>query len=197
MFSALVFLWSAASCTVGDSYHLKSSFVAGDNRSGNSAEIDERNNLRAINPDGSDVVHGSQEMSSLTPTLRWTDFRKFEYGWNRKEVKITDVHYQLVVFKVKYLSDYRARSPGGFSWENERMAYLDLLPNSDQMVANVREIKSTSHTLTEPLEPNSTYVWSVRAFYREDDDARISSWLVLDDRYSNYYLYSFNTPEKP
>ena len=143
------------------------------------------------------VDFGVQKFDTLTPTLRWSPFKLYEGVFNRTQKPAKNLHYRLVVYQMKTLADLRF---------NRYLRLLDyrkvfdfaryeFSPDPGMWFVEEKTLTETSYTFSKPLEPNTTYVWSVTAEY-DDGDTHYenSAWIYLSDGESNKFLYSFDTP---
>jgi len=150
-----------------------------------------------IQADGAGVDFGVQKFDTLTPTLRWSPFRLYEGVFTRTQKSINNLRYRLVVYPVKTLADLRFNRYLRLLDHRKLFDYnrYEFVPDPGMWFVDEKNLTETSYTFSKPLEPNTTYVWSVTSEY-DDGDTHYenSAWILLKDGESNAFLYSFDTP---
>ena len=150
----------------------------------------------AVQADGAGVEFGTQKFDTLTPTLRWSPFKLYEGVFTRTQKSINNLRYRLVVYQVKTLADYRFIRHMRLMERRKLFDYkYDFVPDPGMWFVDEKNLTGNSYTFSKPLEPNTTYVWSVTSEY-DDGDTHYENgaWILLDDGESNKLLYSFDTP---
>jgi hypothetical protein len=122
-----------------------------------------------------------QEVDSLQPTLQWQPFPGIEHklhSFNKEtasyesapfievdERHVSDVRYDLKIWKASN------RTRGNLVYERTG-------------------IEGTSHRIDEPLEPDTRYLWTIRARFRLDGKPRLTEWSMI-----NFHSYAIQTVE--
>lgn len=159
--------------------------------------------LAPLEPGG---VHGPSSplmgtvpmVASLQPTLRWEPFpRKKDVDSDLKKIlaRVTRVQYDLRIWKSNPQGD-----AGDLVYARQGLALEPLVvpesPSASSESASSKSIdgektsaphrpgeRFVAHGLEAPLEPHTTYLWSVRARFLLDGEERVTRWSLHQDAY--------------
>jgi hypothetical protein len=111
------------------------------------------------------------EVDSLQPTFRWEGFPRSEDFFAGS---VRDITYELRIWT--------------------------MIPGEEGKLRYARSgLKVPYHTLDEPLEPSSKYLWSIRARFTIDGSQRVTEWglagnVLRNEAVPNKSCFRFVTP---
>ena len=107
------------------------------------------------------------EVDSPQPVLRWQSFPRPEDSKNEKIKGITNVTYDLRIWRVT--GPYRVRHSSLLDLNHYFVAFKIVEPIYER-----EGLPQPGHKIEEPLEPFRNYFWSIRARFQVDGQTRVS-----------------------
>ena len=139
------------------------------------------------------LLNAVPEVASVSPTLRWEPFpRKLDVAADSKQLlaRVTRVQYDLRIWRSNPQGD-----AGDLVYARQGLALEPMVTPgvpADSAASGTNEGSSSSpapgrpcvaHGLEVPLEPGTTYLWSVRARFLLDGEERVTRWSQHQDAY--------------